>query len=69
MYNLNHAKRFFSKSIGRSVVIVGAKRTPIGSFMGTLSNFTGPQLGKFAVRGALAHANVDPKDIEEVFLG
>ena len=36
-----------------SVYIVAAKRTPIGSFLGKLSNFTGTQLGGFAVKGAL----------------
>lgn len=66
MNNLHHAKRFFS---GRNVVIVGAKRTPVGSFMGSLSNFTGPHLGMVAVRGALASSHVDPKEIEEVYLG
>jgi acetyl-CoA C-acetyltransferase len=42
-----------SKSVGQAVYIVAAKRTPIGSFLGKLSNFTAPELGGFAIRGAL----------------
>lgn len=63
---ISHAKRMFS---GRNVVIVGASRTPVGTFMGGLSQFTAPHLGSFAVRGALAGAHVDPKEIEEVYMG
>lgn len=55
--------------IGKRVVIVGGKRTPIGSFMGTLSNFTAPQLGIAAFKGALASTGVEAKEIEEVFMG
>jgi acetyl-CoA acetyltransferase len=51
-------KRFFS----RNVVLVSGKRTPIGTFMGGLSNFTAPSLGQIAVRGALEQANLDPKE-------
>ena len=53
MNNLSHAKRLFSS---RNVVIVSAKRTPVGSFMGSLSNITGPHLGMVATRGAIATA-------------
>lgn len=57
------------KSVGRDVFIVAAKRTPIGSFMGKLSSFTAPQLGGFAIRGALESINLDPKEVDEVILG
>ncbi|CDW89185.1 acetyl-acetyltransferase [Stylonychia lemnae] len=63
-----HSRRFFSTS-GRNVVIVGGRRTAIGSFMGQLSNMTGPQLGSMATKGALASCHVDPKEIEEVYMG
>ena len=63
---VNNAKRAFSK---RNVVIVGVKRTPIGTFMGGLSNFSGPQLGTIATKGALAQAHVAPEDVDEVYLG
>ena len=52
---VSQTKRAFAK---RNVVIVAAKRTPIGTFMGGLSNFTGHQLGTFATKGALAAANI-----------
>jgi acetyl-CoA C-acetyltransferase len=67
MNTLTHGKRLFAT--GRNVVIVGAKRTPIGTFMGGLSNFTAPHLGTIAVRGALANCHVDPQDVEEVYMG
>jgi acetyl-CoA C-acetyltransferase len=53
----------------RNVVIVAAKRTPIGTFMGGLSNMTGPQLGVIASKGALAASGIAPEDIDEVYLG
>ena len=65
---LSTTKRFFGVSRS-NVVIVGAKRTPIGSFMGALSALNGPTLGKIAAIGAIESANVDPADIEEVYMG
>jgi acetyl-CoA C-acetyltransferase len=50
-----------SKNIGRSVYIVAAKRTAIGSFNGQLSSFSATDLGGFAVRGALDSINLDAK--------
>jgi acetyl-CoA C-acetyltransferase len=62
--------RRFSTSIKRTnVVIVGAKRTPIGSFMGQLSNMSAPHLGSLAASGALASCGVDPKEVQEVYMG
>jgi acetyl-CoA C-acetyltransferase len=51
------------------VVIVGAARTPIGDFMGSLKNFSTVELGVAAVNGALKKAGVDPKDVEELAAG
>lgn len=65
----NHSKRFFSIAGRRNVVIVGGRRTPIGTFMGSLSNMTGPQLGAVATKGVLAAYHVDPKDVNEVYFG
>jgi len=50
-------------------VIVGVKRTPIGSFMGSLSNIAAPHLGTISTRAALASCNVDPSEVEEVYMG
>ena len=49
--------------------LLGAKRTPIGSFQGALSTRTAPELGAHAVKAAVHHARIDPDAIDEVFLG
>ena len=54
---------------GREVVIVGAARTPIGSFLGTLSAVPAPRLGAIAVKAALQRAGVDPAQVDEVVMG
>jgi acetyl-CoA C-acetyltransferase len=51
------------------IVIVSAVRTPIGSFMGGLSTISAPQLGAIAIQGALAKIKLDPKLIDELFMG
>ncbi|MDX1685167.1 MAG: beta-ketoacyl synthase N-terminal-like domain-containing protein, partial [Saprospiraceae bacterium] len=53
----------------KEVFIASAKRTPIGSFGGQLSKFSAPQLGSFAIEGALKEAGIDPSLVEEVFMG
>lgn len=53
----------------RNVVIVAAKRTPIGTFMGGLSNLTGPQLSTIATKATIQAAGITPEDVEEVYLG
>ena len=52
-----------------NVVIVGAKRTAVGSHLGQLSNLSAPHLGSIAVKGALSTSNVDSKEVEEVYFG
>jgi len=54
---------------GREVVIVGAARTPIGSFLGSLAAVPAPRLGATAIRAALARAGVEPGSVEEVVMG
>lgn len=51
------------------VVIVAAARTPQGRLKGQLASFTAPQLGAFAIRGALEQASVDPADVDAVIVG
>ncbi len=53
----------------KDVVIVSAVRTPIGSFMGSLSTIPAPQLGAIAIKGALEKINLDPKIVDEVLMG
>lgn len=55
--------------MNKKVVIVSAVRTPIGSFMGGLSNVTAPQLGAIAIKGALDKINLDPAMVDEVLMG
>ena len=52
-----------------SVVIVSAKRTPIGSFQGALLGASAPQLGAAAARAAIAAAGIAAADIQEVIFG
>ncbi len=51
------------------VVIVSAVRTPIGSFMGSLSTVPAPKLGATAIQGALKKINLDPSAVDEVLMG
>lgn len=53
----------------KEVVIVAAARTPIGSFMGSLSTVPAPKLGAIAIKGALEKIKLDPKLVEEVIMG
>jgi len=51
------------------VYIVSAARTPIGSFLGTLSSVSATRLGAAAIQGTLRKAKLDPDAIGEVFMG
>ncbi|MFD0797159.1 acetyl-CoA C-acyltransferase [Maribacter chungangensis] len=53
----------------KEVVIVSAVRTPIGSFMGSLSTVPATRLGAAAISGALKKIDLDPKLVEEVLMG
>src|ERR1700753_1383919 len=53
----------------KTVYIVSAVRTPIGSFGGTLKDFSATQLGAIAIKGALQKGNVSPTQIQEVLMG
>jgi acetyl-CoA C-acetyltransferase len=55
--------------MNKDVVIVAAARTPIGSFMGSLSSLTAVQLGSAAIKGALKKIDLDPNLVQEVFMG
>jgi acetyl-CoA C-acetyltransferase len=51
------------------VYIVGAARTPIGSFLGSLSSVSAPRLGAAAIEAALVRARVAADQVGEVFMG
>ena len=53
----------------KEVFIVSAVRTPMGSFMGSLSTVPAPMLGAAAIKGALSKGNIKAEWIEEVFMG
>jgi acetyl-CoA C-acetyltransferase len=53
----------------KEIVIVGGARTPIGSFLGTLSSIPAPKLGSVAIKCALEGARVSPEQIQQVIIG
>lgn len=53
----------------KDIYIISAVRTPIGSFGGALSTVPATHLGAAAIKGALAKANVDVSNVNEVFMG
>jgi len=55
--------------MSKKVVIVSAVRTPIGSFMGSLSTIPATRLGAIAIKGALDKINLDPNLVDEVLMG
>src|SRR3954468_19249964 len=52
-----------------AVYIVGAARTPIGSYLGALSSLPAPRLGAIAIRAAVERAGLAPDLVGEVFMG
>ncbi len=52
-----------------SVVILSARRTPIGSMLGTFATVAAPALGATALRAAIASAGVDAAALDEVVMG
>ncbi len=55
--------------MSKDIVIVGAARTPVGSFNGSLSSVPAHDLGKVAINAALDRAGVAPADVDEVIMG
>ncbi|MBS1639660.1 MAG: acetyl-CoA C-acyltransferase [Bacteroidetes bacterium] len=53
----------------KTVYIVSAVRTPIGSFGGALKDFSAPQLGAIAIKAAVQKAGLQPNQIEAVYMG
>lgn len=52
-----------------STVIVGMSRTPVGSFLGSLSELSAPKLGSFAIKEALQRASIAVETVDEVIMG
>lgn len=55
--------------IMKEVYIVSAARTPVGSFMGSLSSIPATKLGSIAIKGAIEKAGIKSADVQEVFMG
>ncbi|MBQ1922317.1 MAG: acetyl-CoA C-acetyltransferase [Lachnospiraceae bacterium] len=53
----------------RKVVLAGACRTAIGTMGGTLSNVPAPELGTIVIKEALRRTGIDPKMVDEVYMG
>lgn len=53
----------------RNVVIVEAKRTPVGSFGGSLSSYSAPELGATTITEIMKSSGIDPEQIQEVVFG
>lgn len=53
----------------KKVVITSAKRTPIGSFSGSLSSLSAAQLGSLAIKGVLEDSKISPELVDEVIMG
>src|SRR5882672_2699457 len=54
--------------MGQSVIVAGA-RTPIGRLLGSLKDFTGAQLGGFAIKAALERAGIKPEQVQYTIMG
>jgi acetyl-CoA C-acetyltransferase len=52
-----------------SVWLMGASRTPIGRFLGDLSNFSAPELAGISIRRTIERTGIDPSNIQELFVG
>jgi len=55
--------------MNKDIVIVSAVRTPIGSFLGSLSSVPAPRLGAAAIKGALDKIGLKPELVQEVIMG
>ena len=62
-------KKYFSKSRPIEVVIISGKRTPVGSFLGSLSEVKATSLGAIAIKGVISESGALVDDIDEVIMG
>ncbi|XP_046835440.1 acetyl-CoA acetyltransferase, mitochondrial isoform X1 [Vespa crabro] len=62
-------RAYSSKIKLNDVVIVSAARTPMGSFLGSLSNLSATKLGAVAIKAAIERASIDKDRVKEVYMG
>ena len=55
--------------MAENIVIVGAKRTPIGSMQGKFNSMTASQLGAVAIKAAIEQAGVKPTEVDDLIFG
>ena len=55
--------------MSEAVMILSAKRTPVGAFMGALAPLSAPQLGSAAIRAAVEAAGIEASELEETLMG
>jgi len=56
-------------SVIREAVIIGAVRTPVGKFLGSLKGFKATELGAIVVRESVKRASLNPEEVDEVIMG
>ena len=56
-------------SVIREAVIIGAVRTPVGKFLGSLKGFKATELGAIVVRESVKRAGLNPEEVDEVIMG
>uniref|UniRef100_A0A2I3HGQ7 Acetyl-CoA acetyltransferase 1 n=1 Tax=Nomascus leucogenys TaxID=61853 RepID=A0A2I3HGQ7_NOMLE len=62
-------RSYVSKPTLKEVVIVSATRTPIGSFLGSLSLLPATKLGSIAIQGAIEKAGIPKEEVKEAYMG
>nr|XP_060463724.1 acetyl-CoA acetyltransferase, mitochondrial [Panthera onca] len=62
-------RSYVSKPTLNEVVIVSAARTPIGSFLGSLSSLPATRLGSLAIQGAIEKAGIPKEEVKEAYMG
>ncbi len=69
LYFASLNKNILIQKIMKEVYIVSAARTPMGSFMGSLSTVSATRLGSVAIKGALDKINLNSNEVQEVYMG
>jgi len=69
LIKIRYLEENFYKGIFMTAYILSGARTPIGSFLGSLSSVSAPKLGATAIKAAVEKANIEPSKISEVFMG
>ena len=55
--------------MSKNIYVIGAARTPVGSFQGSLSSLSAPELGAHAIKASIEQAAIEKSEISEVIFG